>query len=117
MGGPPQRPYLNGVLALWWDGSPRDLLDLCREVESEALRVRRVRWGPRTLDLDILAIDGLRVRQPDLEVPHPRALERAFAVVPLLEVGGARAFGTDRLLAARRATRGQRYRVAGPWPR
>lgn len=82
----PQGPYLNAALLLAWSGSPRALLDLLLAVEREAGRVREVRYGPRTLDLDVLWIEGVAHHDEALEVPHPRLLERAFALLPLLEV-------------------------------
>jgi 2-amino-4-hydroxy-6-hydroxymethyldihydropteridine diphosphokinase len=62
------------------------LLDDLLSIEAVLGRIRRERWGPRTIDLDLLWIDGLVVDHPRLAVPHPRLRERAFAVVPLLDV-------------------------------
>ncbi len=56
---------------------------MCRAREAAAARVREVRWGPRTLDVDVLWVDGETVDEPDLIVPHPRLFERAFVLVPL----------------------------------
>ena len=86
VGGPDQGPYLNIVVQLETDRSPRELLELCREREAEARRVRTVRWGPRTLDVDVLWVDGQSVDDPDLVVPHPRMFERAFVLMPLRDV-------------------------------
>lgn len=86
VGGPPQPDFLNGALLVAWDRSPIELLDALLAIEEEHGRVRDVRFGPRTLDLDVLWIDGLVVDEPRLVVPHPRLRERAFAVAPLLEV-------------------------------
>lgn len=86
VGGPEQGPFLNLVVALGTDLGPRDLLDLCRALEAEAGRVRVVRWGPRTLDVDLLWIDGVTVDEPDLVVPHPRMWERRFVLAPLADV-------------------------------
>lgn len=86
VGGPPQPNFLNGALLVDWDGLPIDLLDALLAIEQEHGRVREVRNGPRTLDLDVLWIDGQSVDDPRLVVPHPRLHERAFAVAPLLEV-------------------------------
>lgn len=82
----PQGAYLNAALLVAWRGSPRGLLDQLLAVEREAGRVRDVRYGPRTLDLDVLWIEGVTHRDEALEVPHPRLTERAFALLPLLEV-------------------------------
>ncbi|MBS1264369.1 MAG: 2-amino-4-hydroxy-6-hydroxymethyldihydropteridine pyrophosphokinase [Acidimicrobiaceae bacterium] len=86
VGGPEQGPYLNCVVRLDTGLSPRALLELCREREKAAGRLRRVRWGPRTLDVDVLWVDGESVDEEDLIVPHPRMYERAFVLVPLRDV-------------------------------
>ena len=86
MGGPDQGQYLNAVAELDTESSARDLLELCRALEASAERVREVRWGPRTLDVDVLWVDGETVDEPDLVVPHPRMLERAFVMMPLGEL-------------------------------
>jgi 2-amino-4-hydroxy-6-hydroxymethyldihydropteridine diphosphokinase len=87
IGGPDdQGPYLNMVVALDTDRSARELLEVCAQLERAAERVRVERWGPRTLDVDVLWIDGVTVDEPDLVVPHPRMLERRFVQVPLLDV-------------------------------
>jgi 2-amino-4-hydroxy-6-hydroxymethyldihydropteridine diphosphokinase len=84
--GPPQPAYLNAAIAIETTLTPRALLLALLDVERALGRERRERWGPRTIDLDILTIDGVTVNEPDLVVPHPRLVERAFAIVPLLEV-------------------------------
>ncbi|HEX2381304.1 MAG TPA: 2-amino-4-hydroxy-6-hydroxymethyldihydropteridine diphosphokinase [Acidimicrobiales bacterium] len=87
VGGPSgQGPYLNLVVAIESDASPRQLLGMCHRIESAAGRVRVERWGPRTLDIDILWIDGETIDEPDLSVPHPRMFQRRFVVVPLHDV-------------------------------
>ncbi|HEY8524173.1 MAG TPA: 2-amino-4-hydroxy-6-hydroxymethyldihydropteridine diphosphokinase [Acidimicrobiales bacterium] len=86
VGGPEQGPYLNLVAELDTDRTPRDLLGLCHRLESAAGRVRDVRWGPRTLDVDVLWIDGVTVDEPDLVVPHPRLWERRFVLAPLRDL-------------------------------
>ncbi|MYH73026.1 MAG: 2-amino-4-hydroxy-6-hydroxymethyldihydropteridine diphosphokinase [Acidimicrobiia bacterium] len=86
VGGPEQDHYLNVVAELDTDRSARDLLELCQALEASAGRVREVRWGPRTLDVDVLWVDGETVEEPDLVVPHPRMRERAFVMVPLGEL-------------------------------
>ena len=87
VGGPEQGAYLNMVVRLRTAASARELLAQCRARELEAGRVRVVRWGPRTLDADLLWVDGERVDTPDLVVPHPRMHERDFVLVPLADVG------------------------------
>lgn len=86
VGGPEQGPYLNAVAELDTRLSARGLLELCRTLEAAADRVREVRWGPRTLDVDVLWVDGETVDEPDLVVPHPRMAERAFVMTPLGEL-------------------------------
>ncbi|TAM57915.1 2-amino-4-hydroxy-6-hydroxymethyldihydropteridine diphosphokinase [bacterium] len=66
--------------------TPRELLAACKRVEQELGRVRSYHWGPRAIDVDILAIEGVTVEEPELHVPHARLRERAFALVPLLEI-------------------------------
>jgi 2-amino-4-hydroxy-6-hydroxymethyldihydropteridine diphosphokinase len=85
VGGPPQDPYLNAVAVLETDHDPRSLLGLLLRTEDALGRVRGERWGPRTADLDLLLYDGPPVHEPGLEVPHPRARERAFVLVPLVD--------------------------------
>jgi 2-amino-4-hydroxy-6-hydroxymethyldihydropteridine diphosphokinase len=87
VGGPDnQGPYLNLVVELDTERTPRELLEVCREREAAAERVRVVRWGPRTLDVDVLWVDGDTVDEPDLIVPHPRMFERAFVLMPLRDL-------------------------------
>jgi len=83
VGGPEQDLYYNIVVELDTRARPRQLLELCRRLEADAARRRTVRWGPRTLDVDVLLIPGTRVNEPDLEVPHPRMHQRNFVVQPL----------------------------------
>ena len=88
VGGPEgQGPYLNLVVRLRTVRSPRELLEECRRLEAAAERVRKERWGPRTLDVDVLWVEGETVDDDDLQVPHPRMHERAFVLAPLEEVG------------------------------
>lgn len=89
VGGPEQGVYLNIVVQLETHRSPHELLALCHELETGAERVREVRWGPRTLDVDVLYIDGVVLDDPDLTVPHPRAHERNFVMQPLLDLDPA----------------------------
>jgi 2-amino-4-hydroxy-6-hydroxymethyldihydropteridine diphosphokinase len=87
VGGPAGQPaYLNLVVAIESAATPHQLLGVCHRLEAAAGRVRQERWGPRTLDVDILWIDGETVDETDLKVPHPRMWQRRFVVVPLGEV-------------------------------
>ncbi len=84
--GPPQPDYLNAAVRLTTDLAPEPLLDALLGVERSLGRVRRERWGPRLIDLDVLWADAVTRRGPRLVLPHPRLAERAFALVPLVEV-------------------------------
>lgn len=84
VGGPEgQGAFLNCVVELDTDRSPRELLELCRSLEAAAERVRLERWGPRTLDVDVLLVGDSVVDEADLVVPHPRMWERSFVLIPL----------------------------------
>jgi 2-amino-4-hydroxy-6-hydroxymethyldihydropteridine diphosphokinase len=86
VGGPAQPDYLNAVIRIDTDLEPADLLAACLRVEAALGRVRTERWGPRTIDVDVLLYDERTVDEPDLQVPHPRLAERAFLLAPLLEL-------------------------------
>ena len=86
VGGPEQGDFLNQVVELQTTLSPRDLLSALRLIESELGRERSVRWGPRTVDIDILWYHGVSVQEADLEIPHPRMEERRFVLEPLSEL-------------------------------
>jgi len=86
VGGPEQPDYLNAVLLVDTLLAPLDLLAACQQVEQEHGRVRVVRWGPRTLDIDVISYAGVIGAVPGLELPHPRAAERAFVLAPWLSV-------------------------------
>lgn len=112
IGGPSQPGYLNAVIEVDTDRPPRELLDVCRAVEDALGRVRAERWGPRTIDIDVLTYGDETIDEPDLAVPHPRMHERAFVLLPLAELDadpplpGRRRFSTlrtgpDAVLGAR----------------
>jgi 2-amino-4-hydroxy-6-hydroxymethyldihydropteridine diphosphokinase len=87
VGGPPgQPPYLNLVVELATDRSPRELLDVARALEEAGGRLRAERHGPRTIDVDVLLVGDLVVAEPDLVVPHPRLHERRFVLAPLADL-------------------------------
>lgn len=86
VGGPPQPDFLNVVVRADVDLEPLDLLAACHRVEAALGRVRDVRWGPRTVDIDVLLIDARTLHDPELIVPHPRMHERAFVLMPLLDI-------------------------------
>ena len=88
VGGPAQPDYLNAVVLALTTLSPRDLLQACQAIETDHGRERSVRWGPRTLDIDLVAVgapgapDEVVQSEPELTLPHPRAHERAFVLAP-----------------------------------
>lgn len=86
VGGVEQDAFHNVVVELHTALSPEALLRRCQELERAARRVRLVRWGPRTLDVDVLLYGDRRIGTSDLIVPHPRMTERNFVMVPLLEL-------------------------------
>ncbi len=86
VGGPDQPDYLNAVVLVDTALDPPALLGLAHALEAAAGRVREVRWGPRTLDVDILAVDEERSDDPQLTLPHPRAHERGFVLAPWAEL-------------------------------
>ncbi len=87
VGGPAdQGPYLNVVVELATERSPRQLLELARSLEERAGRVRSQRDGPRTLDVDVLLVGDLHVDEADLVVPHPRMWRRRFVLAPLADL-------------------------------
>jgi 2-amino-4-hydroxy-6-hydroxymethyldihydropteridine diphosphokinase len=86
VGGPEQPEYLNAVVLVTTDLPPYELLALAHRAEAAAGRERAERWGPRTLDVDVVAYDDLVSDDPGLTLPHPRAHERAFVLRPWLDV-------------------------------
>ncbi len=84
--GPPQPRYLNAAVRLWTELDPLRLLEALLAIEARHGRARRERWGARTLDLDVLWMEGTAFEAQSLTVPHPRLSERPFALVPLLDV-------------------------------
>jgi 2-amino-4-hydroxy-6-hydroxymethyldihydropteridine diphosphokinase len=87
VGGPPgQGRYLNLVVELDTERTPRELLELGGRLEVAAGRVRGERFGPRTLDVDVLLVGDQTIAEPDLVVPHPRIWERRFVVAPLADL-------------------------------
>ncbi len=97
VGGPAQDDFLNAVIIVETPLAPHELLALCQQVEADRNRVREVRWGPRTLDVDIIAMDDTVLDDPSLTLPHPRAHERAFVCVPWLDVDADAALPQGRI--------------------
>ncbi len=86
VGGVEQEAFYNIVVEVETRLGPHELLARCQELEQAEKRVRTVRWGPRTLDVDLLLYGDRRIDTPDLVVPHPRMHERNFVMVPLLDI-------------------------------
>ena len=114
IGGVDQNAFFNAVVRIETELEPLELLDRCLEIEKGRGRVRMERWGPRTLDIDLLLFGGRTMKEERLTLPHPLAVERAFVLAPLLElfpnaeIGGLNAQsvldkmdtdGVERLLA------------------
>ena len=93
-----QAPFINACIAIDTDLDPHALLFTLHKIEKKFGRDRAAEqhWGPRTLDLDLLAYDDVRIDKPELTLPHPRLFERAFVLVPLAEIA------PDRVIAGRR---------------
>lgn len=106
VGGLPQPSFLNAVIEISTELDPRELLGACAGIEDALGRVRRERWGPRTIDIDILLFDDLDVDEPDLVVPHPRMHERGFVLAPLAELVADPPLPGGRRLASLRAELG-----------
>jgi len=100
VGGPDEQgPYLNMVVEIETTLDPFALLRRCQRIEAEAMRQRVVRWGPRTLDVDVILYDGVTIQSDELTLPHPRFDERRFVLVPLAEIAPDRCpDGWDDLL-------------------
>ncbi|NJO46771.1 MAG: 2-amino-4-hydroxy-6-hydroxymethyldihydropteridine diphosphokinase [Oscillatoriales cyanobacterium RM1_1_9] len=84
--GPPQPDYINGCAILDVQTDAVSLLEILLGIEQQFGRIRQARWGPRTLDLDLLLLEDLRLTTPFLEIPHPRMRDRAFVLIPLAEI-------------------------------
>lgn len=78
--------FVNVVAEVDTTLEPYELLTLCNTIEYELKRVRLIRWGPRTIDIDILLYEGYESNDATLTVPHPRMCERAFVILPLMEI-------------------------------
>lgn len=82
----PEHEFLNMVVSVLWEKSPRELLKLCQRIETRHGRTRPYPGAARTLDIDILFWEGYQNQERELTIPHPRLLDRGFALVPLLEI-------------------------------
>lgn len=86
VGGVEQDDFYNICVELESDQTPEEVLAMCQSIERQLNRVRKIHWGPRTIDLDILMIDDDIIEREDLKVPHPYMLERGFVLIPLAEI-------------------------------
>lgn len=96
-----QPSFLNIALLVQTTVEPIDMLRICQSIENELGRVREIRWGPRVIDLDILLFNNDNIETDELIVPHARMFERAFVLVPLLEIA-EKPFG-EKLVQAEKA--------------
>jgi dihydroneopterin aldolase / 2-amino-4-hydroxy-6-hydroxymethyldihydropteridine diphosphokinase len=114
VGGPDQPDYLNAVVLADTSLLPGALLGRAHEIEAAAQRTREVRWGPRTLDIDVIAYGGQTSSDPELILPHPRAHERAFVLAPWLDIDpSAELPGHGRIAGLLAALSGQGVRRRG----
>ncbi len=86
VGGPEQGAFLNVVVELRTDLEPGALLGICHRIEANAERVREQRWGPRTLDVDIIWMEGVEMATENLTIPHPRWTQRRFVLAPMRDL-------------------------------
>lgn len=100
VGGPEQGPYLNMAVRVATLLSPGRLLGATQDIERLLGRMRGERWGPRKIDIDILLYGDREVSRRNLQIPHPRLAERAFALVPLIEVAPRVRLGDGRSIAS-----------------
>jgi 2-amino-4-hydroxy-6-hydroxymethyldihydropteridine diphosphokinase len=106
-----QPDFVNAAALLETPRSPRELLDALKALEVALGRVPGTRWGPRTIDLDLLTYDDETIREPGLVVPHPHLRERGFVLVPLAEIDPTYEAARDALPPAERAGIAQ---IGGP---
>jgi len=81
-----QNDFFNAVALIETDLDPTDLLDAILDIEKIVGRVRNLRWGPRVIDIDILLYDDVEINTPELTIPHPEMMNRAFVLIPLAEI-------------------------------
>jgi 2-amino-4-hydroxy-6-hydroxymethyldihydropteridine diphosphokinase len=101
-GGIEQAPFINACVEVDTPLDPHALLFALKKIEAKfgRDRAREQRWGPRTLDLDLIAYDDVSLKTPELILPHPRLFERAFVLVPLAEIAPDRVIGGQRVASA-----------------
>lgn len=121
VGGPPQASFLNGVAEIETTLEPPDLLERLLAIERRLGRRRSVRWGPRTIDLDLLAVGRRRLRTRRLTLPHPRYHRRRFVLAPFTDLAPTfihpRLGRRNSVLLRRLPSTGQRVTMVGTWTR
>ena len=116
VGGPAQDDFLNAVALIDSDQPPLEILGQLQGIEAAAGRVRNERFGPRTLDLDLIAVEGISWASADLELPHPRSHQRRFVVEPLTEVWPEASLSGGPAASLLTTVRGQQVvRLADSW--
>ena len=110
-----QPDFLNACAAVSTSLQPRAFLELCLGIEQDLKRVRDVRWGPRSIDIDILFFGDRIIDEPGLTVPHPRIGQRAFVLVPLAEIAADRVWDAQTIAdAANRSDQTGMSKASGP---
>jgi len=111
-----QPDFLNLVISVETSLPPPDLLALCLATEAACGRIRTTRWGPRTLDLDVLLADGLEWNDDRLTLPHPRMQERAFVMIPLAELAPELTLNGESIRTHAQRLDAASLRLTATWP-
>jgi 2-amino-4-hydroxy-6-hydroxymethyldihydropteridine diphosphokinase len=90
--------FLNAVIKIETDFSERDILKIINKIENELDRKREIRWGPRTIDIDILIFSDKKINETDLIIPHKEMLNRLFVLVPLIEIYDGEYFEKEKII-------------------
>ena len=93
-----QNLFLNTVIKIETDFSAREILKIINKIENELDRKREIRWGPRTIDIDILIFSDKKIDEMDLIIPHKEMLNRLFVLVPLIEIYDGEYFGKEKII-------------------
>ena len=90
--------FLNAVIKIETDFSAREILKIINKIENELDRKREIRWGPRTIDIDILIFSDKKINETDLIIPHKEMLNRLFVLVPLIEIYDGEYFEKEKII-------------------
>ena len=90
--------FLNAVIKIKTDFSEREILKIINKIENELDRKREIRWGPRTIDIDILIFSDKKINETDLIIPHKEMLNRLFVLVPLIEIYDGEYFEKEKII-------------------